>query len=277
MLYYVVVTNGCGSVQSSYVTVYGCAPPLITQQPHSVTTINGAANSISVAAIGSGTLVYQWYYAETGAPILSRNQPTFDFPGPGSYYAIVYNNCGSVQSDTVTVTFCDSPTLVGEPNDVHIAAGQTVTLGVTAFSTTPMTFQWYDASGNPIPGATSDSLTVSPAQPTSYAVNVTNSCASTMSRYANVFIDCSAPPEITSQPQSVVIAPGQSATLSVATTTTNWTILWYADNGAFAGGGSSITVSPSQTTGYYAVITTLCGSTTSSTATVTVGGGSSGI
>src|SRR5207249_4647510 len=108
-------------------------------------------------------LSYQWYYGGTTQPIMNQISANFYSPGPGTYYVVVSNACGSATSRTVTITFCDTPGLIGEPNDHFITQGQTVSLGVTAYSGSSMSFQWFTSDGQPIMGANSDLLTVTPS------------------------------------------------------------------------------------------------------------------
>ena len=87
---------------------------------------------------------------------------------------------------------CTPPSITGQPSGTTITQGGSVTLTVTASGTAPLSYQWYlgtsGSTGNPIPGATGSSLTVSPTSTTSYWVRVSNSCGSADSATATVTV-----------------------------------------------------------------------------------------
>jgi YD repeat-containing protein len=273
--YYVVITNSCGSTQSNTVTVTvtSCAVPVITSQPQSVSINAGQSATLSVTASGSG-LTYQWF-TTNNAPVSGGTSPTLVVSPAAStsYFVVVTNSCGSVSSNIVTVTVgCPVPAITSQPQSVSVTAGQSATLSVTASSGTPLTYQWFTTNNVPVSGGTSPMLVVSPASSTSYFVVVTNSCGSASSNIVTVTVGTCAAPAITSQPQSVSIAAGQSATLSVTASGSGLTYQWFNGSGTPLSGATSstLTVSPAVTTSYYVVVTNGCGSTQSSTATVSI-------
>jgi hypothetical protein len=87
---------------------------------------------------------------------------------------------------------CTPPAITSQPPSPTIPAGSSVTLGVGATGTAPLSYQWYvGTSGNtasPINGAVGSSLTVSPSSTTSYWVRVTNACGSANSTTATVTV-----------------------------------------------------------------------------------------
>jgi FG-GAP-like repeat len=86
---------------------------------------------------------------------------------------------------------CTPPAIGTQPQSATISGGSR-TLSVTATGTTPLSYQWYiGASGNtsnPIGGATSSSVTVTPGSTTSYWVRVTNSCGTANSNTATITV-----------------------------------------------------------------------------------------
>jgi hypothetical protein len=86
------------------------------------------------------------------------------------------------------------------------------------------------------------------------------------------------PPTITGQPQSQTIAPGSSATLSVAATGTGgpFTYQWYIGPGGNTSNpvpgatASTLTVTPGMTTSYWVQVASSCGLASSANATVVV-------
>ncbi len=109
--YYVVVTNTLNgtttSTTSSTATLTVNSAPTITTQPASQTVVLGNSATFSVAATGTGTLSYQWYFgssAISGATSASYSIATTTASNAGSYYVVVTNPYGSVTSSTATLT-----------------------------------------------------------------------------------------------------------------------------------------------------------------------------
>lgn len=87
---------------------------------------------------------------------------------------------------------CTAPTISSSPSGSTIAPGGSANLSVGATGTSPFTYQWYrGTSGNtsdPVAGATSSSLNVSPATTTTYWARVTNSCGNANSNAATITV-----------------------------------------------------------------------------------------
>jgi hypothetical protein len=115
---------------------------------------------------------------------------------------------------------------------------------------------------------------VQPEQAGSYTVTAANPAGSATSDPAVIVL----PPSILTQPQSVTIAGGATATLTVeAATSPPWSWQWYAGESgvtanpvAGATGPSFTTPALSQTEKYWVRVTNAAGSAESATATVTV-------
>lgn len=86
-----------------------------------------------------------------------------------------------------------------QPKSATVVDGQPLTLRVAATGLAPLTYQW-SKDGAPIPGATSETYTVSGAAPTtagSYTVTVTNSQGTVTSQAATVSVVAAAPGRLT--------------------------------------------------------------------------------
>ena len=89
-----------------------CEPPEITglSEPANTTIASGSSAQLSVAAVGIGAFAYQWYegfQGITSSPIAGANGPTLTTPPLTStrqFWVRVANACGSVDSDTATVS-----------------------------------------------------------------------------------------------------------------------------------------------------------------------------
>jgi hypothetical protein len=106
--YSVTVSTACGSVTSSAATVTVRPSTTITQQPPATVAVQvGQALTISITATGAGTVQYQW--VKDGAQIAGEVAPTFTKAAyattdEGKYWCVVRSECGTVTSDTTTVT-----------------------------------------------------------------------------------------------------------------------------------------------------------------------------
>jgi Dual-action HEIGH metallo-peptidase len=93
---------------------------------------------------------------------------------------------------------CTPVSITAHPTSRTIPSGSSTTLTVSASGTGPLSYQWYrgtsPSTANPISGATSSSLTVSPTSTTSYWVRVTNSCGTANSNTATVTVTTPPPP-----------------------------------------------------------------------------------
>ena len=196
---------------------------------------------------------------------------------------MVSNSAGSVTSNAATLTVNPAPvapSITTQPSSVTITAGQTATFSVTATGTAPLSYQW-SQNGTAISGATSSSYTT-PAETTSasgaqFTVVVSNSVGSVTSNAATLTVNpAPVAPSITTQPSSVTITAGQTATFSVtATGTAPLSYQWSQNGTAISGATSSSYTTPAETTSasgaqFTVVVSNSAGSVTSNAATLTV-------
>lgn len=89
-------------------------PPQITQQPIGGTYKSGTVKSLSISAIGSSPLSYQWYI--NGLPISGGTAAGYSFvvsdSSVGSYNCVVTNKFGTATSSTAGVLAIDENTLL---------------------------------------------------------------------------------------------------------------------------------------------------------------------
>jgi hypothetical protein len=102
-------------VQSNYVlVVVDCAPPMILNlpgnQPASSSVTSGGKATLKVVPNGTGGFKYQWYQGHSGntlTPIAGATSATLTTPAitsPTEFWVRVTNACGSVDSQTATVS-----------------------------------------------------------------------------------------------------------------------------------------------------------------------------
>jgi hypothetical protein len=87
----------------------GCAAPWVTVQPQSRAVRIGQTATLSVAAIGTAPLSYQWYQGEAGytSTPVGANSSAFTTPSltsAASFWARVTNACGAADSGVATIS-----------------------------------------------------------------------------------------------------------------------------------------------------------------------------
>jgi len=88
----------------------GGVAPAIVSQPQSQSISSGQTTTLSVSAIGTAPLSYQWYTGSTGStssPVFGATSPSMTTPALSvttSYWVRVSNGYGSADSATATIT-----------------------------------------------------------------------------------------------------------------------------------------------------------------------------
>ncbi len=147
----VMVTSaaGYGAVSSTAVTLTVVSPAsvAITGQPQSQTVTVGQGATLNVVATGSPQLNYQWF--QNGAVVQSGPQRSYTtavatVPGSASFYVIVSNPLGQVQSATATITInaATPVSIVTQPVNQIVATNQPVQLTALVAGSGPYTYQW---------------------------------------------------------------------------------------------------------------------------------------
>jgi hypothetical protein len=177
-IYTVVISNAYGSVTSDPAGIIGggVIPPTIESQPPlSISFTFGESVSLSVVAVGSRPISYQWY--KDDKPVPGATSPTLKlgangFFDSGEYYALVINIMASARSTTTAVSFIadgvNAPKIIADPQSyTNSVEGSSLNLSISATGNEPLTYQWYrkpllspEESFRLIPGATAASLTI---------------------------------------------------------------------------------------------------------------------
>ena len=148
-------------------------------------------------------------------PSLHRIDPLLHGSDPANWTA-THPSPGTSQ------TSGDAPTITIQPAPPSrtVDTGTAVTYSVTVTGDPPITYQWR-RDGIAVPGAVSDIFHLPSAQPAdsgSYAVLVLNAAGSVLSD--PVHLQVITPPQILSQPESAIVAPGATVTFEVQATGT---------------------------------------------------------
>ncbi|MEJ8851979.1 immunoglobulin domain-containing protein [Variovorax rhizosphaerae] len=200
------------------------------------------------------------------------------------FSVVVTNTAGAATSGDALLTVTAgavAPIVTAGPNSTTVAAGQQATFSVTATGTAPLSYQW-SRNGTSIPGATGASYTT-PATTdadngASFVATVTNVAGSATSGAAVLSVTAApVAPSIVTQPASVTVVAGQTASFSVVadgsapssyqwrrngTTIPGATAVSYTlQNASAADNGAQVSV----------VVSNAAGSVTSNAATLTVG------
>jgi uncharacterized delta-60 repeat protein len=143
--------------------------PALYLQPADRTNVVNTDAVFRVVAKGQEPLSYQWLkdgQALAGAQTEMLALSNVNGGLAGGYSVVVSNAAGSSTSRVATLTVID-PVIFEQPKSVWINAGEEAELSVMAAGT-GLTYQW-KKNGEPIPGATSPTLTFSNASSTQSA------------------------------------------------------------------------------------------------------------
>jgi len=222
--YTVAVTNAAGTVTSKAATVVvgtsitsatltinnGNDPPTIITQPVSQTVAIGSIPMFTVVAAGSPTLTYQWYQIPAGSvngiAVSGATFASYTLPATATnlsndedgYYVIVSNSYGQALSQTATLTIGTGIQITKQPVNDYVNVADPASFSVTATSTLPLTYQWFEAAPgsatfSAIPGATSATYTqastaASDSGSVFYVVVSNGSSPSVTSNSASLFV-----------------------------------------------------------------------------------------
>ena len=186
--YFATVTDSCGpltSTDASLGVTSGNVPPTIITQPVGQSVAVGDTPAFTVTASGTPALSYQWYLIpagqQTGAAITGATSATYNVPATATtaandqdaYYVIVTNAYGQATSQLAPLAIGNGILLqiTGQPTTQYVDVGGSATYQVTAVSSLPLTYQWYEAAPGsstftPIAGATSSTYTLDSAATT---------------------------------------------------------------------------------------------------------------
>jgi hypothetical protein len=286
----VIVTNSVGSAMSTTATLTvtpATVAPSFTAQPVSATVTAGQTATFSVSASGTQPLTYQWQ--KNGGAISGANSPSYTTPATttndngAAFQVVVSNSAGTITSNAAILTVNAAavvPTFSAQPASTTVTAGQTATFSVAASGTAPLTYQW-QKNGAAISGATASSYTT-PATTTAdngskFVVVVSNSAGSVSSGAATLTVNAApVAPTVATQPASVTVTAGQTATFTVAANgSAPLTYQWQKNGAAISGATATSYTTPATTTTdngskFIVVVSNSTGNATSSAATLTV-------
>ncbi len=244
------------------------ALPAIVDQPRSVLirTAETANFSATVSGQPAPTLRWQtrpanstgeWANVVVGSGATAASYTTAPrVPSDnGEQYRVVATNAvGSVASTPVTVSVSDldvAPSITTQPASLNVTSGNDAVFAVAAYGTEALSYQWR-FNGTAIAGANSPVLRlngVTSANAGSYAVTVTNNAGNAASNTAVLSVTSGAPatvaPSIVTQPASVTVNVGNTATFAVGVDGTGpLSFQWRRDGSNIAGATSAVLTFP---------------------------------
>jgi gliding motility-associated-like protein len=243
--YRLVASNaGCTAATSIPATLTVNTAPAITSNPSSTAVCSG--NTASFASTASGTnLTYQWE-VNTGSgwnDITGETAANLSFSGAsalsGNQYRLEVSNagCSAAFSQPATLVVNAGPAIVTNPSSHAICAGSNTTFTATA-SGTNLTYQWQVNSGstwNILTGETAPGLSLNAvnasANGNQYRLVVSNAgCTGVNSMPATLTVNTA--PAITSNPSSIAVCSGNTASFASTATGTNLVYQWEVNTGS---------------------------------------------
>jgi hypothetical protein len=132
--YEVVVVNGSGSVTSAPAILSLPIAPLITNQPEGELVIIGETTSLTVGALGTPALSFQWLC--NGQPVGTNSAmltiANFQSTNAGVYQVVVSNIGGAVTSAPAMLVMPSAPLILQQPVSHTATCGAVASLSVVA-------------------------------------------------------------------------------------------------------------------------------------------------
>jgi hypothetical protein len=283
--YDVIVSNPVGSATSLAANL--TFHVTIAQQPQSLSVRPPTNVTFSVAAVGTGTLLYQWRFNGTNIDGASTSTLPLDnvhLTNNGDYSVVVTDDFGSVTSSNATLTVLVNPLIVRQPSVQLAMPGQSATFTVAVTNATlPIGYQWIKAPStvytNIVLYSTNCTFTIPNVQAIdsgNFRVTCTNAAGTNASSFAALTVG----PAITVHPTNRTVNATSNTTFTVtvvgsSTMRYQWrlfgTNLPSDPNPSVTNQNYSITnVQIAHAGNYSVVVTNLAGGATSQVAVLTI-------
>ena len=159
-VYSVNVLNSAGFTVSSNATLSFVTPVTITAQPANQSVLPGTNVTLSVGAISSGTIRYQWRFEGVDIPGATNASHSFTNANlnqhHGNFSVLVFDAISSALSTNASIFVLVKPVVVTHIVGQSVPFGGTATFTCLATGAPPNTYRWvrggsqYFASTNPV-------------------------------------------------------------------------------------------------------------------------------
>ena len=264
--YSVLVSNGIcfGTSDIHSLNVINVTVPVI------VGSSSVCSNDSIVLSVSDVYESYQW--KKNGVIISGVNNDSLYVNSAGNYTVVANIGYCSKTSANKSITVSNFPTITAQPTTQEKCIGQAAQLKVIA-SGTALNYQWYK-DGLILSGVTSNNSSISPlaiSDTGSYYCQISNICGVIYSDTIEVIIKN---PQITTQPQDVLICSGDTANFNLTAIGYNNTYKW-KKNSSFISGQvfdqlALFSVGTSDVANYLCVVTNTCGSVNSNTVSLSL-------
>jgi hypothetical protein len=257
--------NTATSADATLTTAANSTPPTVSiTAPANGATVSASVSVLATASGSNGITSVQFLLdganlgaAVSVAPYATSWDTTQVANGQHVLAAVAKDSAGnSTISAAVTVNVNNSsaPLIVSQPVSETVIAGQTAAFTVLASGSAPLSYQW-SKNGTAIAGAAAATYTT-PATTVAdsgsvFTVTVSNGTLPNATSTGAVLTvtPSTAPPTITTEPQSQTVTSGQTATFFVAATGAAPLAYQWQKNGAnIAGATSQVYTTPATTT-----------------------------
>ncbi len=153
MTYFCIVSNSKGKDTSTTVMLHvidSTVKPTITIEPMPQSVVVGNPATFSVTAIGTATLLYQWYTGDStisGATNSSfTTGATVKTDSGNTFHCIVTNEKGTDTSTNAMLHVTDAlvkPDIQTHPQSITINEADSATFSVIALGSAPLTYKWF--------------------------------------------------------------------------------------------------------------------------------------
>jgi hypothetical protein len=259
---------------------------VINTQPTDQTLCLGSNATFSVNITGPANREIEWYHNGvlvsnggriSGATSTALNITAIDLTDAGNYECLITSSCGTVTSNTVSLTIHEPLAFSTQPQDATGCPGSIVALNVSATGN-PINYAWFQ-DGNPV-GTNSPAYTIPAFAATDagdYTCQITNICGTVTSNIAEVKEGFTT---ALTDPADLTRCEGQNALFQITANGSNLLYQWnqngnpISNDGHFGGTQTtdlSITnLVLSDEAAYNCVVTGSCGTVIGNIASLTV-------
>ena len=284
--YVLTVTNSAGSATSGSYVVTVVDPLVVSFTSSTVTAAAGSNVTLTPTITGPSPYTYYWYGPNGLYGTSATLTLTSVTQAAAASYTVYVSNAYQYSIAASVQLIVSAPPLINQISGINDTAGSYDNVFVYPIGSGTFTYQW-NKDGSPLARTASGNYASSnylffyplmDADAGTYSVTVTSEYGSTTSNSFTVAVTANPNgPTITTQPSSLSVQSGASATFSVAATNGTLSYQWYKDGQIVSGANSATltipSVSASDAGNYTVKVTNSYSTITSATAALAVNNG----